>query len=83
MTKAKKLVKEALRHPELHTPGDLAYMQLWLNERKRRKAERKGQSVGEDYENLTTGLAALGQHQQSGEVSLPLEQVVSNLDVTL
>ncbi len=83
MTKAKKLVKEALRHPELHTSGDLAYMQLWLNERKRRKAERKGQSVGEDYEDLTTGLAALGQHQQFGEATIPLEQAVSNLDVTL
>ncbi len=83
MTKAKKLVKEALKHPELHTPGELAYMQLWLNERKRRKAERKGESVGEDYENLTTGLAALGQPQQSGEATIPLEQVVSNLGSTL
>lgn len=83
MTKAKKLVKEALRHPELHTPGDLAYMQLWLNDRKRRKAERKGQSVDEDYKDLTTGLAALEHHQQSGEATLPLEQVVSNLGLTL
>lgn len=51
MTKKKKLVKEALKNPELFSQGDLAYMQLWLNERKRLKSEKKQHEVyGPDAE---------------------------------
>jgi hypothetical protein len=45
VTKRKKLAKEALKNPELFTQGELAYMQLWLNERKRLKSEKKQQEV--------------------------------------
>lgn len=45
MTKRKKLAKEALKNPELFTQGELAYMQLWLNERKRLKSEKKQHEV--------------------------------------
>lgn len=41
--KKKKLVKLALRHPELYSPAELAYFQLWLRTRKERKfTKRKG-----------------------------------------
>jgi hypothetical protein len=51
MTKRKKLAKEALKNPELFSQGELAYMQLWLNERKRLKSEKKQHEVyGHDAE---------------------------------
>ena len=37
MTKKKKLVKKALKHPELYTQGELQYFKLWLMARKRNK----------------------------------------------
>jgi len=39
--KTKKLIKEALKHPELHTEGELAYFQLYKARKKAMKAERK------------------------------------------
>lgn len=40
MTKKKKLAKEALKHPELFSRGELAFFQRWLEERKARKAKK-------------------------------------------
>lgn len=37
MTKKKKLVKKALKHPDLFSWGELAFFSRWLNERKARK----------------------------------------------
>jgi hypothetical protein len=39
--KKKKLVKLALRHPELYTQAELAYFRLWLLERKRLKFTKR------------------------------------------
>lgn len=39
--KKKKLVKRALKHPELYTPAELAYFQCWLRLRKERKKAAK------------------------------------------
>ena len=44
MTKKRKLAKGALEHPHLYSEGELAYFQLWLKERKVRKAAKKRQS---------------------------------------
>ena len=38
--KKKKLVKEALKHPELYTPGELAYFNRWLWLKKQKKAAK-------------------------------------------
>lgn len=38
--KKKKLVKEALQHPELFSPGELAYFNRWLLERKQKKTAK-------------------------------------------
>jgi hypothetical protein len=43
MTKKKKLAKNALKHPELFSPAELAYFQLWLRNRKEQKARLKSQ----------------------------------------
>lgn len=41
--KKHKLAKEALKHPELHSPAELAYFKLWLQSREeRKKAEKEG-----------------------------------------
>ena len=39
MTKKKNLAKNALKHPELFSPAELAYFKLWLANRKKRKAK--------------------------------------------
>jgi hypothetical protein len=39
--KKKKLVKKALKHPELFTPGELAYFDRWLWQRKQHKKAAK------------------------------------------
>jgi hypothetical protein len=39
--KKKKLVKRALKHPELYTPAELVYFQCWLRLRKERKKAAK------------------------------------------
>jgi hypothetical protein len=44
MTKKRKLAKGALQQPHLFSEGELAYFQLWLKERKMRKAAKKRQS---------------------------------------
>ena len=41
MTKKKKLVKEALKHPEMFAPAELSFFQLWLRKRKEAKEARK------------------------------------------
>lgn len=38
--KKKKLVKEALSNPELYAPGELAYFDRWLLEKKLKKAAK-------------------------------------------
>jgi hypothetical protein len=44
MTKKNKLAKQALSQPHLYSQGELSYFQLWLKERKTRKAAKKKQS---------------------------------------
>ena len=41
MTKKKKLVKIALKHPELYTPAELAYFKRWLASKKAQKKAKK------------------------------------------
>lgn len=38
--KKKQLAKQAIQHPELFTPGELAYFKRWLDEKKRIKAAK-------------------------------------------
>ena len=37
MTKKKKLVKKALKNPELYSPAELQYFKLWLITKKKKK----------------------------------------------
>ena len=39
--KTKKLVKNALKHPESYTPAELQYFKLWLASKKQQKATKK------------------------------------------
>lgn len=39
--KKKKLVKKALKQPELYSPGELSYFRLWLHARKLRKFTKR------------------------------------------
>jgi hypothetical protein len=51
--KKHKLAKNALKHPELFAPAELAYFQRWLQqraERKRREKEMQGEGKEEVYE---------------------------------
>lgn len=41
MTKKKKLVKEALKHPELHTEAELKFFERWLAHKKQKKKINK------------------------------------------
>jgi hypothetical protein len=41
MTKTAKLVKKALKQPELYSEGELMYFHLWLGERKKRKEKKR------------------------------------------
>ena len=41
MSSKKELVKEALKHPELYAPAELAYFELWLRKRKEKKQAKK------------------------------------------
>ena len=43
MTKKKKLVKKALKHPELFAPAELSFFDLWLRKRKEEKERRKAE----------------------------------------
>jgi len=46
--KKKKLVKEALKHPELHAPAELSFFQKWLEERRQRKEAKKTEKKESD-----------------------------------
>ena len=41
MTKKKKLVKDALNHPELYTPAELKFFEIWLAHKKEKKNTKK------------------------------------------
>ena len=45
MTKKKKLVKAALKHPELYTAAEVQYFRLWLASRKKLKQEKKAAAL--------------------------------------
>lgn len=45
--KKHKLAKQALKHPELFAPAELAYFQMWLKARKERKEAKGLRSVTE------------------------------------
>lgn len=45
MTKKKKLVKDALKHPELHTQADLKFFELWLAHKKEKKEAKKATAL--------------------------------------
>jgi uncharacterized membrane protein YebE (DUF533 family) len=46
--KKKKLVKQALEHPELFTPGELAYFDRWLWQKKQKKTAKINKATEED-----------------------------------
>lgn len=48
MTKRKKLAKNALKHPERFSYGELAYFQKWLEEHKQVKAAKKAACKAEE-----------------------------------
>ena len=48
LMKLKKLVKNALKHPELYTFGDLAYFKRWLWQKKKDKETAKIQLKQEE-----------------------------------
>lgn len=43
--KTKKLVKNALKHPELFTPAELVFFEKWLAHRKAEKLAKKSQQT--------------------------------------
>jgi hypothetical protein len=43
--KKHKLAKNALKHPELFAPAELAYFQMWLRARKERKERKEEKSL--------------------------------------
>lgn len=43
MRKTKKIIKEALKNPDLYTEAELLYMQKWREEHKRIKKVRKSE----------------------------------------
>ena len=45
MTKKKKLVKKALKHPELYTSAELQYFRLWLANKKKHKEAKKATAL--------------------------------------
>lgn len=45
MTKKTKLVKKALKNPELYTPAEIQYFQLWLANKKKQKAAKKATAL--------------------------------------
>ena len=47
MTKKKNLAKNALKNPQLFSPAELAYFQLWLKKRKEQKARLKSKEKAE------------------------------------
>lgn len=45
MAKKKKLVKEAIKHPEDYSPAEIQYFKLWLDHRKLKKAAKKATAL--------------------------------------
>lgn len=45
MTKKKKLVKEALKHPELHSAAELKFFERWLEHKKEKKEAKKATAL--------------------------------------
>ena len=43
MTKKKKLVKEALEHPDLYAPAELTFFQRWLDLKRQKKEAKKAE----------------------------------------
>jgi hypothetical protein len=41
----KKLVKKALKNPEVHTPAELQFFKLWLNVKKNQKQLKKATAL--------------------------------------
>lgn len=41
MTKKKKLVKEALQHPEMYAPAELSFFERWLDLKRQKKEAKK------------------------------------------
>jgi hypothetical protein len=41
----KKLVKKALKNPEVHTPAELQFFKLWLNVKKDQKQLKKATAL--------------------------------------
>ena len=50
MTKKKKLVKKALKTPELYTQAELQYFRLWLANKKKHKETKKATALQLDLE---------------------------------
>ena len=46
MKKTKKIIKNALKNPDLYTEAELLYMQMWQKEHKRVKKVHKDQKEG-------------------------------------
>lgn len=45
MTKKKKLIKKALKKPDLYTPAELQYFRLWLANKKKQKEAKKATAL--------------------------------------
>ena len=45
MASKKKLVKKALKNPEVHTPAELQFFKLWLNVKKDQKQSKKATAL--------------------------------------
>lgn len=45
MTKKKKLVKGALKNPELYSQAELQYFRLWLANKKKQKQAKKATAL--------------------------------------
>lgn len=45
MAKKKKLVKNALKHPELHSQAELKFFELWLAHKKEKKEAKKATTL--------------------------------------
>lgn len=54
MTKKKKLVKKALKHPEQFSYGELAFFQRWLDEHKKAKSLQRQKEKEAGNPNLNT-----------------------------
>lgn len=46
--KTKKLIKKAFKNPELFSPGELMYFNLWLSQKKDKKSAKISKGKRED-----------------------------------